>query len=60
MRCPILILVLQDTRTTELENVLKEFKDEHANSVQKTVREQQLRMEKIKASMSPQVENVRG
>ena len=31
MRCLVLILVLQETRTTELENVLKEFKDEQAN-----------------------------
>ena len=50
----------QDSGSSALDSVIKEFQDEHSASVEKTKVEQERRLQKIKEALSVQTSSVPG
>jgi len=50
----------QESGSSELDSIIREFQDEHSASVEKTKLEQEKRLSKIKEALSAQTSSVHG
>ena len=50
----------QESVSLELESVLKEFEDEHSVTLQNTLKQQEMRVAKIKNSLANQQQSLHG